>query len=249
MLDVPRSEFWHLGYYTYPFYRSTVQNLFEIHLQKSFQVLDAGCGPDGGYITTISTRIQGIGLDISHSNIRKSVKTSKNSDRVICNFLVGDLGKIPFHENCFDIIICQDVLEHLKDKQNAIREMALSLKRGGKLIISTTNAFNPAMFVDDILPNSISSMLIYLLGGPRHYERNRRLNPLSLRKMFVKNGLRLKELLMIGYPPIGKPWIYQYSKRNPPKILYFWIFFNELTNTGLLKNLKEVIVAAAEKTC
>jgi len=52
---------------------------------------------------------------------------------------------------------------------------------------------------------------------------------------------------MTGYPPIGKPWIYQYSQTKPPKIFHIWIIFNKLTEYSLFKKLKEIMVVVAEK--
>jgi SAM-dependent methyltransferase len=245
--DIP--EFWHLGSYKYPFYLSQLQILLRSYIQKSFLILDAGCGPNGGYLTKTPINIQGIGLDISRTNIKNSIKTSKKIGRNKPLFVVGDIAKMPFHEDTFDVIICQDVLEHVKYKENAISEIAFSLKRGGKILISTTNTFNPSMFIDDILPKSVSERIIRVLGGDHHYERQRRLNPWNLRKKLIKHGIRVKKLLMTGYPPIGKPWIYQYSQIKPPKIFHLWIFFNELTDIHFFENFKEVMIVVAEKFC
>jgi len=177
--DIP--EFWHLGSYKYPFYKSQLQIFLRSYIQKSFLILDAGCGPNGGYITK-ALNIQGIGLDISRTNVENSIKMSKEIEKNELSFVVGDIAKMPFHEDTFDVIICQDVLEHVKDKENAISEIAFSLRRGGKILISTTNALNPSMFIDDILPKNVSEKIIRLFGGGHYYERERRLNPWNLKK-------------------------------------------------------------------
>jgi 2-polyprenyl-3-methyl-5-hydroxy-6-metoxy-1,4-benzoquinol methylase len=243
--DIP--EFWHLGSYKYPFYQSQLQILLRSYVQKSFIILDAGCGPNGGYLTETPVNIQGIGLDISRTNIKNSIKMSKKLGRMNLSFVVGDIEKMPFHEDTFDVIICQDVIEHVKDKENAISEIAFSLKRGAKILVSTTNAFNPSMFIDDILPKNVSEKIILVLGGSHQYEREGRLNPWNLNKILIKHGIRVKKLLMTGYPPIGKPWIYHYSQTKPPMIFHLWIFFNKLTDIHFFENFKEVMIAVAER--
>lgn len=245
--DIP--EFWHLGSYKYPFYRSQLQVLLKSYIRRSFLILDAGCGPNGGYLTEISyNQVEGIGLDISRTNIENSIKNAQKIGNNKLSFLIGNMEKMPFREDTFDIIICQDALEHVKDKENTISEIAFSLKRGGKILISTTNALNPSMFIDGILPKNVSEKLIRLLGGPHHYEREGRLNPWNLKKKLIKHGTRVQKLLMFGYPPIGKPWIYQYSQVKPPKIFYFWIIFNILTEYLLFKKFQEMMVVVAEKS-
>ena len=244
---VGNPEFWHLGSYEYPFYRSQFQSLFLSYTRKFFLILDAGCGPDGGYFTTVLKNIQGVGLDISRMNIEKSIKISKKNGNNALSFVVGDIENMPFREDTFDLAICQDVLEHIKDKEKAISDIAFSLKKGGKTLISTTNAFNPAMFIDDILPKIVSEHIIRFFGGPQYYERNRRLNPWSLIKLLVNHRMIVRRLLLTGIPPIGQPWIYQYSNTKLPVIFYLWIVFNKLTDFPFFENLKEIMLVAAEK--
>lgn len=110
-------EFWRLGSYQYPFYRSRLHSLFELYVRKSCLVLDAGCGDKGGFIVTTSTYVQGVGLDINRKNIKKSAKRSKDLQLHNVSFLVGDLEKMPFHKDVFDVIVCCDVLEHVKDSE------------------------------------------------------------------------------------------------------------------------------------
>ena len=254
VLDLPEfwqrlpSDFWqHLGSYKYLNYKSQLQILLLSCVRKSFLVLDAGCGSNAGYPIKIPVDAQGIGMDISRANIEKSIKISKENRNNQLSFVVGDIEKMPFRENIFDVIISQDVLEHVKDKENAIFGIAFSLKRGGKIIASTTNAFNPAMFVDNHLPKKVSGTIVRLLKGDEWYEREGRLNPWSLHKILVKHGIIVKKLLLFGHPPFGQPWIYQYSNAKPPRIFLLWILFNKLTDFHFFKKFKEIMVFVGEK--
>lgn len=240
-------DFWHLGSYKYPYYYTKFQKLFEFYVRKSCLVLDAGCGHKGGCILTTSTNAYGVGLDIDRKNIKESVKKSKDLQLHNLAFLVGDIEELPFRKNQFDVIVSRDVLEHLKDSEKATRELAFSLKKGGKLLICTSNAFNPSSIIDGVLPKSVSEAVIRMLGGPHYYERTHYLNPWKLMEKLKKYGLAVKKLSMIGHPPFGRPSIYHYSKIKPPKIYYFWILFDKVTNAGFLKKFKEVILIVAEK--
>lgn len=238
-------EFWNLGPYKYPFYRSKLYNFFQLYARKASLVLDAGCGDKGGYAIKIPKNVQGIGLDIDRRNVKKSVEKSKNLQLCHLSFLQGTLENLPFVEKTFDVIICCDVLEHVENPEKAIRELAFSLKKGGKLLICTTNEFNPAMFLDGILPKKVSATIIRQFGGAHHYERTRRLNPWSFWEKLNRYGLKLEKLLMFGYPPFGQPWIYHYSKVKPSIIFYFWIIFDRLTKIGFLKRFKEEMLVIA----
>ncbi len=53
--------------------------------------------------------------------------------------------KIPFDDNFFDIIIFNEVIEHIFDCQNALSEIYRILKKWWKFFISTHNSFNFVM--------------------------------------------------------------------------------------------------------
>ena len=46
---------------------------------------------------------------------------------------------LPFPEETFDIVICNDVLEHLEHPAKALENIIKGLKRGGVLYINTPN--------------------------------------------------------------------------------------------------------------
>lgn len=211
-------------------------------------MLDAGCGSKGGYIyacTHAPAIVQGIGLDISHTNIKQSVKSSKDAQLANASFLVGDLERIPFRRGVFDLIVCCDVLEHVNDYEKAIEELSFCLKMNGKLFIATSNGFSPIMAIDGVLPKQISGRIIQMFGS-FHYERTRRVNPWTLGEALNRCGLEIEKLLMFGFPPFGN--IYEFLVAKSPKIYYLWILLDKLTNVSFLQKLKEVIVLVARKS-
>lgn len=55
--------------------------------------------------------------------------------------VVGDAHNQPFNDNEFDIILCTEVLEHLKKPKMAISEVKRVLKPDGKLMLTTRFIF------------------------------------------------------------------------------------------------------------
>ncbi len=43
---------------------------------------------------------------------------------------------LPFKRNCFDLVICSEVMEHIPDQDGAVREMVRVLKPGSNLVVS-----------------------------------------------------------------------------------------------------------------
>lgn len=97
------------------------------------------------------------------------------------------------------------------------------------------------MFIDEILLKRVSYEINRRFGA-FHYERTCRFNPWNFVEKLDRYGLKVEKLLMSGYPPFGRPWIYHYSKIKPHKIFYFWIVFDKLTNFGFLRKFKENIL-------
>ena len=55
--------------------------------------------------------------------------------------IAGDTHYLPLIDESFDVVLCTEVLEHLKEPQKAIDDMRRVLKKGGKLILTTPFIF------------------------------------------------------------------------------------------------------------
>lgn len=102
------------------------------------KILDVGCGE--GYITNeIKDLIPGaIMFGIDSSNI--AVKTASEKFSSI-KFDVGDALNLPYESSYFDIVICNNLLEHVSDPEKMLLEISSKLKKGGFLIISTPSPY------------------------------------------------------------------------------------------------------------
>jgi ubiquinone/menaquinone biosynthesis C-methylase UbiE len=102
-------------------------------------VLDVGCA-SGRQLFKIAKKIKkGYGIDIAQSFIDKAnYICAKNSIQNLY-FKRAVIEKIPFEDSFFDKIICAEVLEHVSDKNTALKELLRVLKNGGNLIITVPN--------------------------------------------------------------------------------------------------------------
>ncbi len=57
--------------------------------------------------------------------------------------LGDDIARSLLPSNSFDLILCSEVVEHIRDSQTAIKEMHRLLKPGGILILSTPQKYSP----------------------------------------------------------------------------------------------------------
>lgn len=117
-------------------------NILETYLGKDIfndkTILDVGCGWGGKDIYYCEhTKLKTItGFDIPgvfDSTDALQFASTKNINN--CFFTTGYAENIPFENNKFDIVIMEDVLEHVKNPTRVLQECFRVLKRGGKLIV------------------------------------------------------------------------------------------------------------------
>lgn len=115
------------------FVRSVVENYT---VCRGLTVLDLGSG-EGGTSSVFSEDNSVVSLEISKFKLKRQKSTGTNS-LPVC----GSALELPFKKMKFDLIIMQDVIEHLADHNNLHLNLYSMLKPGGIIFISTPNKFS-----------------------------------------------------------------------------------------------------------
>ncbi len=154
-------------------------------------LLDIGCW-SGDNILGLYNRCHVFGMDIDKEKIKKANLIIK--DRI----KLGDVTKnIPFKKK-FDYILLLEVIEHVNDDEKALKNISHSLKKDGRLILSTPHSIRYFEFWD---PAWIRWKIRI---GPihRHYSIKK------IEKKMLINNLKIEDYA-IGWGPdfIWKRWI------------------------------------------
>ena len=104
-------------------------------LKKNPIVLDAGCG-DGTNLISMNTIPGLIVCGIDYNPLRITRAKNKLQETSI---IQGDLLKLPFKEQTFDVILLNHVLEHIPEDSVVLHELNRSLKQDGLLIVGVPN--------------------------------------------------------------------------------------------------------------
>jgi ubiquinone/menaquinone biosynthesis C-methylase UbiE len=112
-----------------------VQKYVAGRVRAGAEVLSVGCGP--GVILrelcSLDRSIRATGLDISEERLQEAKR--RNRENAQANFVRGDAQAMDFASHSFDLVYSRMLLEYLRDKESAVREMVRVCKRGGTVLL------------------------------------------------------------------------------------------------------------------
>lgn len=127
-----------LSFYNY-FYRLSKKSrekfiLENIHLAKNTSVLLLGAG--GDFYRQVLGRLDNDKIYV--------LDLANHIESPLVNFRSVDLnGPIPWPDNSVDLIIADQLIEHLVEVDNFLEEIYRILKKGGRFIVGTENLAHP----------------------------------------------------------------------------------------------------------
>jgi 2-polyprenyl-6-hydroxyphenyl methylase/3-demethylubiquinone-9 3-methyltransferase len=162
-------------------------------------VLDVGCG--GGLLTEgmAAFEAQVTGIDLAPDSLEVARLHLLESGYSIDYQLIEAAQLKLSHSGHFDVVTCLEVLEHVPDPAELIRDCVAMLKPGGHLVLSTLNR-NIKSFMGAIVGAE------YLLGlvpkGTHDFERF--IKPSEMNRWALSAGAQLQDITGITYKPLSK---------------------------------------------
>ena len=186
--------------------------------------LDCGCA-DGGYTTALVDAgvKSAIGIDTQEERIVQAHRLEREHFPV--QFVCASAESLPFPEESFDGVLLNEVLEHVTDEVQTLREIFRVLRPGGYLIVMSPNRWFPfeghGMHVGQREINFPIPLLPWIPGQiARRFMRARNYWPGELRGLIRNEGFHIHVAGFVFpmfevFPWLPDPLIKPYRKLVP----------------------------------
>lgn len=128
---------------------------------------------------------------------------------------VEDITNISFEDDTFDLIICNQVLEHVIQDEKSIRELARVLRKNGRCLITVPIDDNNPTLCEEWI--NTTALRIKFYGEDNHV----RMYGNDFDKVLLKNGLKSKKIYAKDLANTES-----LVKAGLKKDAYFWLCYN-----------------------
>lgn len=98
-------------------------------------ILEIGCGDGGNLLPFTELGCNTTGVDLSAGRIKDAILFFEER-QIKGNFIASDIFKLKGLEHKFDLIICHDVIEHIKDKATFLSNLPKYINPEGIIFMS-----------------------------------------------------------------------------------------------------------------
>jgi len=186
-----------------------------VELQAGDRVLDAACGT--GIVTRVAAqRFVNVGkfVGVDRNAGMLDVARELAPTNVTVEWRQGDLSALPFPDNSFDVVLCQNGVQFVPDKSAALHDIHRVLAAGGRLAFTTWSEVPPAnIALSEALERHISAEAAASCLAPFQFR-----DAETIRNLVESAGfsdVKMQELVVLRPMPASAAGIIADTARTP----------------------------------
>jgi SAM-dependent methyltransferase len=152
--------------------REIVKHLARHEQLSGRSVLDIGCQTGALGIALAEAGAKVTGIDVT-SWLVKAGRMRSEGWGVPQHWVTGQSEALPFRDASFDIVMFIDVIEHVQNADQCLREIVRVLRPGGVLYLQGPNRFSPQWFFGDPHYGLLGASVLSPSLGRRYVEWRR----------------------------------------------------------------------------
>jgi ubiquinone/menaquinone biosynthesis C-methylase UbiE len=168
-------------------------------LPDGARVLEVAPGP--GYLSIEMARLRRLhvtALDISHTFVEIGSDNARRAG-VAVDFRQGDVAKMPFETESFDLIVCQAAFKNFTLPRTALAEMYRVLRRGGTAVIQDmSHDATHADIEEEVEGMDLGRLGAFMTKATLESLRNRAYSPLQLELLIAESPFQTCEITTAG---------------------------------------------------
>ena len=225
------------------FYEHRLMNsLYAIDSRLPLPVLEVGCGQGQNLLDFATKGEEGrlVGTDVTASGLQCARRLRRERSRKSeLDFVESDASRLPFHDNTFRLVYGRDLLHHVTNPAEVLREMKRVVAPGGTLAALEANILHPQFLVAALaIPTERGLM---------------RSNDSRLRKLFTAldlEGTALRgfeffpRMILLGY---SSPFRSAFSRISQENLSRFAKLERLLESQRVLRSFSAYLLASGKK--
>jgi ubiquinone/menaquinone biosynthesis C-methylase UbiE len=168
-------------------------------LPDGAMVLEAAPGP--GYLSIEIARLrrfQVTALDISHTFAQIATENARRA-RVGVDFQQGDVARMPFEAETFDLIVCQAAFKNFTLPRTALAEMHRVLRAGGTAVIQDMSRdATHADIEGEVATMNLGWLSSFMTKATLERLRNRAYSPLQFELLVAESPFQTCDITTAG---------------------------------------------------
>lgn len=221
-----------------------------IHQKNSLHILDIGTGYGVYRSALLPQAARYIGIDVNLSGLREARRNDKTAE-----LLLSSAEQLCFKDNLFDVTLLIEVLEHIHDDKEALKEIYRVLKPGGVAIITAPNKLFPfethgfRIRSKQIGTRGLGFPLLPFLPTAvrEHFANARVYTPAGFKKILTATGFQLCDVAFIG-PNLDQLRINLGRPRIDKTVNGLSRFVDKMESTPYVNTFLSTMVGCCRKT-